>query len=80
MPRILAPVLVVRGQHDPICGSSRAAEVARLLPDGRHVEIPDVAHTLVYTAPEPLAGAIRPFLEEAEGSVRRRDQHSKRRE
>jgi 2-hydroxy-6-oxonona-2,4-dienedioate hydrolase len=79
LPRILAPVLVVRGQHDPICGPSWAAEVGRLLPDGRHVEIPEVAHTLVYTAPEPLAGVIRPFLEEAGGSVRRRDQHSKRR-
>ena len=56
LPRILAPVLVVRGQHDPICGPSWAAEVGRLLPDGRHVEIPSVAHALVYTAPEPLAG------------------------
>jgi hypothetical protein len=50
------------------------------LPDGHHVGIPEVAHPLVYTAPEPLAGVIRPFLEEARGSVRRRDQHSKRRE
>src|SRR5918911_1358680 len=49
-----APVLVVRGQCDPICRAPWAAEVARLLPNGRLVEIPAVAHTLCFTSPVEL--------------------------
>ena len=64
LPRIPAEVLVVRGQLDPICQLGWAAEVAGLLPQGRLVEIPAVAHTLVYTAPEQLATITRQFLEE----------------
>jgi 2-hydroxy-6-oxonona-2,4-dienedioate hydrolase len=65
LPQIRAPVLVVRGQHDPICGPNWAAEVARRLPDGRHAEIPGVSHTLVYTSPEELAGVTLMFLRES---------------
>ena len=65
LPRIPAEVLVVRGQLDPICQLGWAAEVAGLLPQGRLVEIPAVAHTLVYTAPEQLAQVTRQFLEKA---------------
>jgi pimeloyl-ACP methyl ester carboxylesterase len=64
LPRIAAPVLVVRGRHDPICRLRWAAQVSALLPQGRLVEIPAVAHTLVYTAPEQLAQVTRQFLEE----------------
>jgi 2-hydroxy-6-oxonona-2,4-dienedioate hydrolase len=65
LPLIRAPTLVVRGQHDPICRLPFAKEVTRRLPRGRLVEIPEVAHTLVYTAPEQLAQVTRQFLEEA---------------
>ena len=65
LPRIPAPVLVVRGQRDPICRLPWVTEVAGLVPQGRLVEIPAVAHTLVYTAPEQLAEVTRQFLEEA---------------
>jgi pimeloyl-ACP methyl ester carboxylesterase len=64
LPRIPAPVLVVRGQRDPICRLPWAAEMTRRLPQGRLVEIPAVAHTLVYTAPEQLARITLQFLEE----------------
>jgi 2-hydroxy-6-oxonona-2,4-dienedioate hydrolase len=67
LPRIPAPVLVVRGQRDPICRLPFVVEMARRLPQGRLVEIPAVAHTLVYTAPEQLAQVTRQFLEEARG-------------
>lgn len=70
LPRIAAPVLVVRGQRDPICRLPWAAEVARRLPQGSLVEIPAVAHTLVYTAPEQLARITRQFLEEARRPAR----------
>jgi pimeloyl-ACP methyl ester carboxylesterase len=78
LPQIRAPVLVVRGQLDPICGTEWAAEIARRLPDGRHVEIPDVAHTLVYTAPEELAAVTRLFLDEAATRSCRRKDHPER--
>ena len=62
LPRVKAPTLVVRGQHDPICREAWAEEVARRLPDGRLVVIPGVARTLVYTAPEQLATVTRQFM------------------
>jgi 2-hydroxy-6-oxonona-2,4-dienedioate hydrolase len=40
-------------------------QVADGLPDGRLVMIPDVAHTLVFTAPVELTEASRPFLDES---------------
>jgi 2-hydroxy-6-oxonona-2,4-dienedioate hydrolase len=64
LPQIRVPVLVVRGQYDPICNSGWAAEVVRRLPDGRHAEIPGVSHTLVYTSPDELAGVTLMFLRE----------------
>lgn len=64
LPRVTAPSLVVRGQFDPICRQTWAEQVARRLPDGRLVLIPSVAHTLVFTAPEPLAAVARGFLQE----------------
>lgn len=64
LPRITASTLVVRGQCDPICHQWWAEEVWSLLPDGRLVIIPDVAHTLVFTAPLQLSAVTRAFLEE----------------
>lgn len=68
LPRVAAPTLVVRGQHDPICRAPWVEEVARLLPDGRLVLIPGVAHTLVFTAPEQLAAVSRQFLHDEQAS------------
>jgi 2-hydroxy-6-oxonona-2,4-dienedioate hydrolase len=65
LPRIQSPVLVVRGSRDPICNQRWCEEVVRLLPQGRLVVIPGVAHTLVYTAPLELVRVMRPFLDEA---------------
>jgi pimeloyl-ACP methyl ester carboxylesterase len=64
-PRIRAPVLVVRGSEDPICNQRWCEEIARLSPRGRLVVIPNVAHTLCYTAPVELASVTRLFLNEA---------------
>jgi 2-hydroxy-6-oxonona-2,4-dienedioate hydrolase len=65
LPRVGAPVLVVRGQRDPICRQHWVEEVTCRLPHGRLVVIPEVAHTLVYTTPQELMGVTRPFLDEA---------------
>lgn len=63
LPRVQAPMLVVRGALDPICNQEWAEFVARRSPHGRLVVIPNVAHTLVYTAAPELVAASLPFLQ-----------------
>lgn len=64
MADIRAPTLIVRGECDPICPAEWVMTLVAALPDGRAVEIPDVAHTLCYTAPVELSGVTRLFLDE----------------
>lgn len=59
---VRAPVLVVRGDGDPLVSRRWAREVATRLPDGRLVEIPDAPHAVNYSSPEPLAEVVRTFL------------------
>ncbi|MCT7377970.1 alpha/beta fold hydrolase [Chelativorans salis] len=61
--RVRTPALVVRGMKDPICDQGWAEQVAEGLPNGRLALIPDVARTLVFTAPEELVAVTRPFLD-----------------
>jgi pimeloyl-ACP methyl ester carboxylesterase len=63
LPQVACPALVVRGTKDPICRAAWAEDVARRLPRGRLALIPDVAHTLCYTAPAELAEVCEAFLE-----------------
>jgi 2-hydroxy-6-oxonona-2,4-dienedioate hydrolase len=69
-PQIQAPVLVVRGANDPIANQHWCEEIARLCPQGRLALIPEVAHTLCYTAPVQLAAVSRSFLNEAKQNRR----------
>lgn len=62
LPHIVAPSLVIRGEHDPIVPQRWAEEVCRLLPHGQLAVIPGGAHTLNYTAPDTFVSAMRPFL------------------
>lgn len=59
---IRVPVLVVRGQRDPICRDDWAMALTERLPDGRLAVIPKVAHTLCFTSPVELGGVVRTFL------------------
>ena len=63
LSRIGQPVLVVRGELDPICRREWARDIAERLPRGSFVEIPGVAHTMVFTAPAQLAEVSRKFLD-----------------
>lgn len=68
LPFIEAPTLVIRGEHDPVAHPSFCEEFVQLLPHGQLLVIPDVAHTLVTTAPEQLAEATRSFMAREVGS------------
>jgi pimeloyl-ACP methyl ester carboxylesterase len=59
---VRVPVLVARGSRDAIVPQRWAREVADALPDGRLAVVPGGGHALNYSAPGPLAAAIRPFL------------------
>jgi 2-hydroxy-6-oxonona-2,4-dienedioate hydrolase len=62
MARIEAPVLVIRGEHDPITRQEFAEHLVRLAPRGELAVIPEVAHTLVSVAPVALARVVRDYL------------------
>lgn len=65
LPRLLAPTLVIQGGRDCIVTLPWATEVARRLPRGRLVVLPDGAHAVHYSRPTEVAGLIRAFLAEA---------------
>jgi 2-hydroxy-6-oxonona-2,4-dienedioate hydrolase len=57
------PMLVVRGQRDPIVPQRWAEELTRSLPNAQLRVIPRVGHAVNFTAPDVLVRTIRPFLE-----------------
>lgn len=74
VPLIQAPVLVIRGEEDPIAHQPFCEALAEAAPHGELAIIPDVAHTLVSTAPRQLAKITKDFLGQApagEDSARR---------
>src|SRR5919202_1010144 len=68
LPCVRVPVLVVRGELDPVVPQRWAAEVARLLPRSRLVVIPGGAHTVNYSSPRELVRVVRPFLHDGHGT------------
>ncbi|WP_394553932.1 alpha/beta fold hydrolase [Agromyces sp. MMS24-JH15] len=70
LPRVAAPTLVIRGEHDRIVPRPWAEEIARLLPDGRLVEVPGRGHETMVTAGAMVGELIsRHAAGEAVGSV-----------
>lgn len=63
LPRIAQRTLVVRGVNDRILSQEWAATVKRLLPDGRLVVLPGLAHAVNFSGPLELARVVRAFLE-----------------
>jgi pimeloyl-ACP methyl ester carboxylesterase len=58
LSRIRAPTLVVRGARDAFVSTKWIERIARLLPNGRAVVVPNAAHAVTYSAPEALARII----------------------
>ena len=59
---ITPPTLVLRGEHSPILDRDVAERMAKELPHGRFVEIPDAVHTLHEDNPEAVLAALKDFL------------------
>ena len=55
--RLTVPLLVVRGDRDPVAPHGWADQLARLAPDGRLVEVPG-AHAVMFTRPDAVAREI----------------------
>lgn len=62
LPRIQAPVLVVRGSRDTIAPQQWCEEATALLPHGELVVIKGGVHATNYDSPAALAPVIRSFL------------------
>lgn len=62
LPRIAAPVLVLRAEHDRLSAPEWARRLAELAPDGQEAELPGLGHDAFYQAPNTVAARAAPFL------------------
>jgi 2-hydroxy-6-oxonona-2,4-dienedioate hydrolase len=60
------PVLVVRGEHDPVVPERWAEEVNRLLPASQLVIIEGAAHAVNHNSPERLTQVVLEFMKREE--------------
>ena len=65
--RIAQPALVVGGEDDPISPSAWVEDVARRLPHGRAIVIPNAPHAINFSAAWDLARFIRAFASDEAG-------------
>src|SRR5262249_48594327 len=63
LPHVKAPTLVIAGQLDRITPPAASSELARLLPDGRYVEMRRAAHAPFLSHRAEFATLVRQFLE-----------------
>jgi pimeloyl-ACP methyl ester carboxylesterase len=62
LPRVRTPMLVVRGDRDPIAPRRWVRELAEMLPNGRWAEVPGAAHAAHFSAADRVADLVRAFL------------------
>ena len=63
LPHIQCPVLVIAGEDDYITPVLLQQEIAKLIPKGELVEIPDGSHNAHMDFPERVNGTINEFLQ-----------------
>jgi pimeloyl-ACP methyl ester carboxylesterase len=63
MPALAQPVLVVRGNRDPVAPVEWTAALAASATRGRHAEVPG-PHVIMYTAPDEVARLLDDFAGE----------------
>jgi pimeloyl-ACP methyl ester carboxylesterase len=61
LPRVGAPMLVVRGENDIVVPRRWCLEMTELMPDAEFVEIPGAAHGANFSHPEMLALLLEAF-------------------
>jgi 2-hydroxy-6-oxonona-2,4-dienedioate hydrolase len=64
LPRLTAPVLVLRGDRDAITTRNWAESCARFAPDGRFVAIRGATHAAHFSHPEQVARLVLSFVSE----------------
>jgi pimeloyl-ACP methyl ester carboxylesterase len=64
LARLRSPVLVVRGEHDPVVPQAWAQRVAGLAPGGRLTVVPGAPHAPNFSHPAAVAAEILRFLEQ----------------
>lgn len=62
LAELAAPMMLVRGEHDPICPDRWLDRAARLSRTDQVAVIPWWGHAVNYSAPDALVAAIAPFL------------------
>ena len=64
--RLEPPLLIVRGERDPLCPQRWAAELATRAPLGRLQIVAGAAHAAHYSHPRELGALVRAFVQEPE--------------
>ncbi len=67
LPRLRVPVLIVRGEHDPLVPHRWTERAAALIPQVSLVTIPEVAHAVNFSAAEKLVKEVLEFNERCGG-------------
>lgn len=62
LPAMQVPVLVVRGEHDPIVPQEWTERAVKLIPIADCMTIPGAAHAVNFSAPEALVKVVLHFL------------------
>jgi pimeloyl-ACP methyl ester carboxylesterase len=74
--RIDAPTLVAVGDRDPFVPVDQAVQLARALPDGRLLVVPDAGHEVMIERPTVFGAALADFHRTTEPIARRRAEHA----
>nr|WP_325209807.1 alpha/beta fold hydrolase [Salinibacterium sp.] len=67
---VACPVLVLRGERDPIAHPEFCRQLAATAPRGRMLQLPNHAHVLQHSAPRSVAAALIRFIAEEEPAPR----------
>jgi pimeloyl-ACP methyl ester carboxylesterase len=59
---VTAPLLVLRGAHDPVAPRGWAAELAGLVEDGTSADVPGGVHNVVHSRPDEVGRLVLEFL------------------
>lgn len=62
LPLLACPVLVVRGERDPIVPLHWVEMIARLIPSAGLIVIPQATHAVNFNSPEALIAEVLKFL------------------